>query len=69
MDNYPVRKQIRLKNYDYSSCGYYFVTICTNGKRKVFGEIEEPQLNKVRLSRIGLIVKNIFNRSVRITQM
>lgn len=24
----PKRKQIRLKNYDYSSCSAYFVTIC-----------------------------------------
>ena len=25
----PQRKSLRLKNYDYSSCGAYFVTICT----------------------------------------
>jgi len=25
----PKRKQIRLKHYDYSQDGYYFVTICT----------------------------------------
>ncbi len=25
----PKRKEIRLKNYDYSQDGYYFVTICT----------------------------------------
>ena len=26
----PKRKEIRLKSYDYSSDGYYFVTICTH---------------------------------------
>ena len=26
----PKRKNIRLKNYDYKSNGYYFVTICTH---------------------------------------
>ena len=25
----PKRKEIRLKNYDYKSNGYYFITICT----------------------------------------
>ena len=35
----PCRKSIRLKNYDYSSNGYYFVTICTQNREKLFGEI------------------------------
>ena len=35
----PYRKSIRLKNYDYSSNGYYFVTICTQNREKLFGEI------------------------------
>lgn len=29
----PKRKSIRLKNYDYTLDGYYFVTICTNDKK------------------------------------
>ena len=35
----PYRKSIRLKNYDSSSNGYYFVTICTQNREKLFGEI------------------------------
>jgi REP element-mobilizing transposase RayT len=32
----PQRKDIRLKHYDYSKDGYYFVTICTHqGKRSI----------------------------------
>ena len=30
---HPKRKPLRLKHYDYSSPGAYFVTICTGGKR------------------------------------
>lgn len=30
------RKQIRLKEYDYSQNGYYFVTICTNKRQNIF---------------------------------
>ena len=39
MQKLHCRKSIRLKNYDYSSNGYYFVTICTQNREKLFGEI------------------------------
>ena len=35
----PKRKSIRLKDYDYSSNGAYFVTICTYNRECLFGEI------------------------------
>lgn len=31
----PERKNIRLKNYDYSEPGEYFITICTKNKEKL----------------------------------
>ena len=34
----PTRKDIRLKNYDYSQNGAYFVTICTKNKMCIFWE-------------------------------
>ncbi|MBE6630067.1 MAG: hypothetical protein E7624_04375, partial [Ruminococcaceae bacterium] len=41
----PKRKDIRLKNYDYSSPGAYFVTICTENRKNYFwnGSID-PQI-------------------------
>ena len=39
MQKLPCRKSIRLKDYDYSSNGYYFVTICTQNREKLFGKI------------------------------
>ena len=33
------RKSIRLKNYDYSQAGFYFITICCQNKKYLFGEI------------------------------
>jgi len=33
------RKSIRLKNYDYSKAGAYFVTICTKDHTWVFGKV------------------------------
>ena len=35
----PERKNIRLRGYDYSQGGYYFVTICTKDRLKLFGNI------------------------------
>lgn len=36
------RKSIRLKGYDYSKIGMYFITICTQNRKHLFGEIIEP---------------------------
>ena len=33
------RKTIRLQGYDYSVNGCYFITICTNNRAHIFGEI------------------------------
>lgn len=39
------RKSIRLKNYDYSQPGFYFITICTWKHINLFGEIENDRMN------------------------
>ena len=36
---YPKRKSPRLSGYDYSTYGYYFVTICTHEHKCLFGKI------------------------------
>jgi REP element-mobilizing transposase RayT len=46
------RRSIRLKDYDYSSPGEYFVTICTHQRECSFGEIVEGE---IRFSAIGEI--------------
>lgn len=33
------RRSIRLKGYDYSQSGAYFITICTQNREHKFGEI------------------------------
>ena len=49
MNNLLKRKEIRLKNYDYSSNGYYFVTICTNNKQS-FVEKHKQEIEKTLLT-------------------
>ena len=39
MTEFPKRKNIRLKNFDYSQNGYYFVTICAHKRQNLFGKI------------------------------
>ena len=38
----PVRKPTRLKNYDYSASGVYFITVCTRDRRCLLSHIESP---------------------------
>ena len=57
----PKRKQIRIKDYDYSTPGAYFITVCTDNREKIFwsdrrGELCSPA--NVPLSDIGMIVDN-----------
>ena len=47
------RRSIRLKNYDYSQPGFYFLTICTYKRQSWFGEIKNDRMN---LNQIGKIV-------------
>ena len=43
MTNYKNRKSIRLKNYDYTKNGLYFVTICIQNREHLLGEIIDGQ--------------------------
>lgn len=55
----PERKNTRLKNYNYGSDGYYFVTICTQNRRKILSQIVGQGLApaEVLLSEYGKIAQ------------
>ncbi len=40
------RKPIRLKRFDYSQKGWYFVTICTSNRECYFGDVIEGKLQQ-----------------------
>ena len=44
----PERKSIRLKNYDYSSPGTYFVTICVKDRKTILSNIIVGLTNNAR---------------------
>jgi putative transposase len=47
------RRSIRLKGYDYTQPGAYFITICTQGRECLFGEIIDGEMH---LNEAGQIV-------------
>jgi len=56
-------KSTRLKHWDYSSCGIYYVTICTKNREKFFGEIVN---RKMALSEIGRIAEYEWKQTCEI---
>ena len=70
--NLPKRKDLRLKRYDYSSAGAYFVTICIKDGKIILsniikpvgvGALDDPQ---IRLTPIGEIVEKYLLSSENI---
>jgi REP element-mobilizing transposase RayT len=52
------RRSIRLRGYDYSQAGAYAVTICTEQKQGLFGEIVEGEMV---LNDVGRMVQQTWN--------
>ena len=59
----PKRKDLRIKQYDYSSKGAYFITICTKDRQRILsniikpvgvGALDDPQ---IRLTDIGKVIE------------
>ena len=56
------RRSIRLQGYDYAQEGAYFVTVCTQGRVYLFGDVVEA---KVRLNDYGRVVKECWEKLPR----
>jgi len=56
------RKQVRLRKYDYSSNGYYFITICSKDRQNLFCRIAQNTDNPVVT---GLAPVNNENINIR----
>ena len=72
----PKRKELRLKYYDYSSAGAYFVTICTKGRKRILSDIiktsvgvgahDDPQ---IQLTEIGKVTEKYLLSSENIPRV
>ena len=67
MGKLPNRKKNRLKEYDYSENGYYYVTICSKDRQNIFAEFDNKNIvgtglapvrykDNIKLSKIGKII-------------
>lgn len=55
----------RLQNWNYSSKGIYFLTICSSNRETIFGSIKDSKIN---LSQKGKIVLEEIQKSIRIRE-
>ena len=56
----PKRKNLRLRSFDYTSSGAYFVTLCAVRRRCLFGAVRD---DFVSLSGLGRIVENCWRET------
>ena len=57
------RRSIRLPGYDYTSEGWYFVTICVKDRQCLFGKVEN---NKMVFNEYGLIVEMEWEKTAQL---
>ena len=55
------RRSIRLRGYDYTRSGAYFVTICTDQRRSLFGRVVDGEMH---LSSLGRIIDTHWHRLI-----
>ena len=73
----PKRKDLRIKHFDYSSAGAYFVTICTKDRKRILsditkspvgvGALDDPSIPQTQLTEIGKIAEKYLLSSENIS--
>jgi len=48
------RRELRLRGFDYSSAGLYYVTVCARAQALVFGEVVDDEVHP---SRVGAVAR------------
>ena len=61
----PKRKKMRLKDYDYSKEGLYYITICTDNRKLLFGNVN-TDIGIMILNEFGKIAQENWNETERI---
>ncbi|MEO9887813.1 MAG: transposase [Balneola sp.] len=54
----PNRQSMRLQGYDYSRPGFYFITICVQNMKHIFGDVID---GKMHLNELGKIARDYWN--------
>ena len=61
MKEYKTRKLNRLKEYDYSLNGYYYITGCTHNRQEIFGVIGSDEIEINQLNNISFVWQRSFH--------
>lgn len=56
----PQRKHVRMRNFDYTTPGAYFFTICLHERRPLFGDVREDQAIP---NEIGQMILDIWGKT------
>ena len=69
--NYPKRKQLRLPEYDYSTPGAYFVTVCTEDKSCILSRVGADALGgpQIELTYAGSVAEKYLLSTNRIPNL
>lgn len=59
---HPQRRSIRMPTYDYAGSAAYFVTVCADNKRDIFGRVKDELFLP---SRLGLLVETEWLQATR----
>ena len=59
INKFYTRRNNRLKDYDYTSNGYYFITVCVENHQQIFGTIGN---NQMQLNDAGNMINTILNQ-------
>ena len=59
----PRRKSIRIKGYDYSQANAYYITVCTENRECVLGNVQGPSM---QLNTYGEIVRNELVNTMKV---
>ena len=57
------RRSIRLKEYDYSQQGWYFITLCTKDRKRLFGKVVD---SNIKLNEWGKIAEKEWLKTAEI---
>ena len=57
------RRSIRLRHHDYSRAGAYYITVCTDGRKLLFGEVIDDE---VKLNELGRIAAEEWSKSAQV---
>ncbi|MDV2989573.1 MAG: transposase [Dehalogenimonas sp.] len=61
-ESFPVRKNTRLKEYDYSTAAVYFITVCVQDKKCLFGEVTD---GTITVSALGTMTEQCWKDIIK----